>query len=82
MALLPDPVTAGLYALATFLVVLGVLVVFVESIRLATVAALLTMDVALALFLVFLGEFGVALVLLGFGGALLANHVFEWLTTR
>lgn len=74
--------TAGLYALAAFLVVLGVLVVFVETIRLTTVAVVLVADVLLALVLTVLGEFGVALVVLGFGGAVLANHVFEWLTTR
>jgi hypothetical protein len=42
----------------------------------------LIVDVLLAILLVVAGEFGVALVFLGVGGAVLANHAFEWLTTR
>ncbi len=82
MAFLPDPAAAVLYGLAAFLVVLGVLVVFVEMIRLARFLLLLSADVAFAILLVLLGELGVALVVLGLGGALIANQVFEWLTTR
>ena len=82
MALLPDPAAAALYGLAVFLVLLGVLVVFVEAIRMARFLLLLSADVAFAILLVLVGELGVALVVLGSGGALIANQVFEWLTTR
>jgi len=82
MALLLDPAAAALYGLAVFLVVLGVLVVFVEAIQMARFLLLLSADVAFAVLLVLVGELGVALVVLGLGGALIANQVFEWLTTR
>ncbi len=82
MALLADPAAAALYALAAFLVVLGILVVFVEAVRMARFLLLLSADVAFAILLVLFGELGVALVVLGLGGALIANQVFEWLTTR
>jgi len=82
MAFLPDPAAAALYGLAAFLVVLGILVVFVEAIRMARFLLLLSADVALAILLVLFSELGVALVVLGLGGALIANQVFEWLTTR
>lgn len=82
MALLPDPASAALYGLAAFLVLLGILVVFVETVRPLRFLAALVADVALAILLVLFGELGLALVVLGVGGALLANQVFEWLTTR
>ncbi|HLE55119.1 MAG TPA: hypothetical protein VI999_07775 [Thermoplasmata archaeon] len=82
MALLLDPAAAALYGLAVFLVFLGVLVVFVEAIQMARFLLLLSADVAFAVLLVLVGELGVALVVLGLGGALIANQVFEWLTTR
>lgn len=82
MALLPDPATAGLYAAIVFLVTLGVLVVFVETVRFARFVAIVIACFVAALVLVLVGEFGVSLSFLGFGGAFIANHVFEWLTTR
>jgi len=82
MALLPDLGTAALYALAAFLLVLGVLVVFVETVRLSRFLAVVVGSILAASGLALVGEAGVALVLLGVGGAFLANQVFEWLTIR
>lgn len=82
MAILPDLGAAGLYAAAAFLLVLGVLVVFVETIRSSRLVLILSACLAVAIGLVVLGETGLALIVLGVGAAFLANHVFEWLTTR
>lgn len=82
MAILPDLGTAGLYALAAFLLVLGVLVVFVESVRPSRFLLVLIVCIVAAGGFVALGETGVALVPLGVGGAFVANQVFEWLTMR
>jgi arginine exporter protein ArgO len=82
MALLPDLAAAGLYAAVVFLVTLGVLVVFVEAIRPSrALLVILVCGVAAAL-LAWTGETGVALLALGLAAAVLANHVFEWFTTR
>lgn len=82
MAFLPDLGAAALYAVVVFLLALGFLVVFVEAIRPSRVAGSLAADVALVLLFVWLGESGLALLVLGLGAAVLANHAFEWLTTR
>ncbi len=82
MALLPDPATAALYGLAAFLLLLGILVVFVEAVRPVRFLAALVADVAIAILLAVGGELGVSFIVLGVGGALLANQAFEWLTTR
>lgn len=80
MSLLPDVATAGLYALGLFLVILGFLVVFVETVRPSRLVALLTGSLVLAVALALAGEVALALLPAGFGGAFLANHLFEWLT--
>ncbi len=82
MAILPDLGTAGLYALAAFLVVLGVLVVFVESVRPSRFLAVLIVCIVASGGLVGVGETGVALLPLSVGAAFVANQVFEWLTMR
>ncbi len=82
MALLPDLVTAGGVALAVFLIGLGVLVVFVESLDRRKASVLILVPVVFAALLTVLGEFGIALIPLGLAAAVLANEVFEWLTTR
>ncbi len=82
MALLPDLATAGGIALAVFLVALGVLVLFVESVPRRTVVVLVLVAVVLASALVLLGELGIAMVALAFAAAFVANDAFEWLTTR
>lgn len=82
MALLPDLVTAGGVALAVFLIVLGVLVVFVESLDRRIAAVSILVPLVLAAVFVLLGELGVAFVLVGLAGAVAANEVFERLTMR
>lgn len=82
MALLPDPASAGLYATVVFLVTLGVLVVFIETVSFLRFVAVVVVSLVVALALVLVGEWGLSLLLVGFGGAFIANHVFEWLTTR
>jgi len=82
MAVLPDLAAAGLYGLVVFLVVLGFLVVFVETIPPRRLVGLLLGTSVVAILLVSVGEAGMVLLALGFGGALIANQTFEWLTTR
>lgn len=82
MALLPDLSTATILALVVFLAALGLLVVFVESIRAGRMAVGLVAIAAAAAGLSAFGEPGIGVVLLGLAAALLANHAFEWLTTR
>ena len=82
MALVPDPARAILYAAVVFLVVLGVLVLFVETVAFTRFVAIVTGCLVVALALLLLGELGLALFPLGIGGAFIANHAFEWLTTR
>lgn len=82
MAVLPDLAAAGLYGLVVFLVVLGFLVVFVETVQLRRLLGLLFGTSFVAIVLVSVGETGIVLLALGFGGALIANQTFEWLTTR
>ncbi len=82
MALVPDPATAGLYGTAVFLVTLGVLVVFVETVAFVRFVAIVLGALVIALVLALVGEWGASLIPLAFGTAFIANHVFEWLTTR
>lgn len=82
MAFLPDLATAGAAALVAFLVTLGVLVVFVESVPGRTAALVFLVALVLAALLAILGESGIGLILIGFAAAFVANGVFEWLTTR
>lgn len=82
MPVLPDIASAGLYGLVVFLLTLGLLVVFVETVRPSRLVALLTGSLVLAAALALAGEVALALLPAGFGGAFLANHVFEWLTKR
>ncbi len=82
MALLPDLATAALYALVVFLLVLGGLVIFVETVRASRLFALLAADIVAVALLAVVGEIGIAIVIAGFGLALIANQAFEWLTTR
>lgn len=82
MALLADPATAALAATAVFLVTLGVLVVFIETVGFSRFIAMVVACFVLALALIGVGEIGLALIPLAFGSAFIANQVFEWLTTR
>ena len=82
MAALPDLAAAGLYGVVVFLLTLGLLVVFVETVPPRRLLALLLGSALAAVVLAGLGEVGVALLVFGIGAALVANHTFEWLTTR
>jgi drug/metabolite transporter (DMT)-like permease len=81
MALLPDLATAGLYALVVFLLALGVLVIFVEVVPPRQLVAALVGFLLVAIALAGMGEAGIGFLALAIGGALLANHTFERLTT-
>ena len=82
MPLLPDPATAGLYAGVVFLLTLGVLVIFVETVSFPRFIAIVVGCFVVALALILVGELGLSLLPIGVGGAFIANHAFEWLTTR
>ncbi len=82
MALLPDLATAGGIALVVFLLTLGVLVVFLESVPRRVVLVLLLVALVSAVLLAVLGELGIGLIIFAFAAAFAANGVFEWLTTR
>ena len=77
-----DPVTGAIGAIAMFLIVLGVLVLFVETVRPIHAVSVVLGDGVLSFVLFLLGEAGIAFLILGFGAAVIANQVFEWLTTR
>ncbi len=82
MPLLPDLGLAALYGLVVFLLALGFLVVFVESISMRRLLAALVVTLVVAAGLVSNGEPGLSLLALGVAGAFIANHAFERLTTR
>ncbi len=82
MSLLPDLTVAGGIALAVFLLTLGVLVIFLESVPRRIVFRLLLITIVLGAVLSLFDELGIGIILLAFAAAFLANDVFEWLTTR
>ena len=82
MAALPDLAAAGLYGVVVFLLALGFLVIFVETVPPRRLIALLLGAFLVAVVLAGMGETGVAFLALGIGAALIANYAFEWLTTR
>lgn len=82
MALLPDLAAAALYGAVVFLLTLGILVVFVETISPRRTVAALVGAAIVAIGLASAGEPGLSLLAIGFGAALVANHAFESLTTR
>ena len=82
MAALPDLAAAGLYGVVVFLLALGLLVIFVETVPPRRLIALLLGAFLVAVVLAGMGETGIAFLALGVGAALIANHAFEWLTTR
>ncbi len=82
MALLPDLASAVLYGVVVFLLVLGFLVVFVETVPTRRLVAATVGVFLIAVGLASTGEAGAAFLAVGVGAALVANHAFEWLTTR
>lgn len=82
MAILVDPSTTALATVVAFLVALGLLVVFIETISRVRLVAVLVLDIAIAGSLVAADEAGLALVTLSVAAAVLTNEVFERFTTR
>jgi hypothetical protein len=82
MALLPDLAAAALDAVVVFLLFLGLLVVFVETIPSRLLMVILLAAILFAAWLAWVGESGLSFLALGVVGALVANYAFEWLTTR
>ncbi len=82
MALLPDLAAAALYAVVVFLLFLGLLVVFVETIPPRLVMVIILAAILFATGLAWIGEAGLAFLALGVAAALVANDAFEWLTNR
>jgi len=82
MAVFPDLTTAVLYGVVVFLLVLGFLVVFVETIPPRLLMVILLAAILFAAWLAWVGEAGLAFLALGAAAALVANHAFEWLTSR
>jgi len=82
MALLPDLAAAALDAVVVFLLFLGLLVVFVETIPSRLLMVMILGVILSAAWLVWVGEIGLSFLALGAAGALVANHAFEWLTNR
>jgi len=68
--------------LVVFLLFLGLLVVFVETIPPRLLMVILLAAILFAAWLAWVGEAGLSFLALGAAAALVANHAFEWLTTR
>jgi hypothetical protein len=82
MALLPDLTSAALYAGVLFLLVLGVLVVFAESIGRKRLGVLLAINAAAVLILIGIGEAGLGILAAAFGLAFVIHEFFERLSSR
>jgi len=82
MPLLPDLAVAAIYAVVVFLLALGFLVVFIETIRVRRMIAGIVAALGLSVGFAWTGETGVSLLVLGVAAALAANHAFEWFTMR
>jgi len=82
MAVFPDLGAAMLYAAVVFLVALGILVVFVETVSPRRAASIVAAAIVVAAAFSFVSEIGLAFIALGLASAVVANSVFEWLTTR
>lgn len=82
MALLPDLAAAALYAVVVFLLSLGLLVVFVETIPPRLLMVVILAVILFGAWLAWVGEVGLSFLALGIAIALGANHAFEWLTAR
>src|SRR2546428_13937879 len=80
MALLPDLAAAALYAVVVFLLFLGLLVVFVETIPPRLLMVMILATILFAAWLAWVGEIGLSFLALGAGAALAANPAFERLT--
>lgn len=82
MPLIPDLAAAALYAVVVFLLFLGLLVVFVETIPPRLLIVIILAAILVAGWLAWVGEAGLSFLAIGVACALVANHAFEWLTNR
>jgi len=82
MALIPDLAAAALYALVVFLLFLGLLVVFVETVPPRLLMVIILAAILFAAWLAWVGETGLSFLGLGVAAALVANQAFERLTSR
>src|SRR3989442_13702070 len=82
MPLLPDLGLAALYGLVVFLLALGFLVVFVESISMRRLLAALVLTVIVAAGLVSNGEPGLSLLALGVAGGVISKNTLPRATPR
>lgn len=82
MPVLPDLGAAALYAAVVFLVTLGLLVVFVETIPGRRAVVVVAGTIVAAAAFAFASEVGLALLTVAMGAAVAASQAFEWLTTR
>src|SRR5438552_18380975 len=81
MAALPDLAAAGLYGVVVFLLALGLLVIFVETVPLRRLIALLHGSFLVAADPAVMAETGGDYLALRIGAALTAYYGFELLTT-
>lgn len=82
MAVLPDLGAAALLAGVVFLLVLGVLVVFMDVVSLRRTAVSLAALAIVGTGLFLAGEPGIALIFAALAAALIGNQAFERLTSR
>ncbi len=82
MALIPDLTAAALYAVVVFLLFLGLLVVFVETIPPRLLMVIILAAILFAGWLAWVGEAGLSFLGLAVAAALVANQAFERLTSR
>jgi len=82
MALIPDLTAAALYAVVVFLLFLGLLVVFVETIPPRLLMVIILAAILFAAWLAWVGEAGLSFLGLAVAAALVANQAFERLTSR
>jgi len=80
MALIADIGIAAAIALVVFFVLLGLLVIFVESVDLKFVLGILFMLLGLTIALVTIGEAGIALVTMAAVAAVVMDQMLEHFT--
>src|SRR5947208_16389925 len=80
MAALPDLAAAGVYGVVVFLLALGFLVIFVETVPPRRLIALLLGSFLVPVVLAGMGEIGVGFLAPGGGVAPVADHPFAPLT--
>jgi len=82
MAVLSDLSVAAIAAVVVFLGSLGVLVIFVESVKGHRLVAFVAVDAVIAAAFLIAGDVGMAVVALAVAAAALTNEAFERFTLR